>query len=125
MPQTVTPAGTVVTLGTLAVSETGGSEAEERMEDEKGLLGSLPSHRPSVASPRRARAREEAASRQAADAETERSTADAPNDSPSGGVGAIEDLARTGVGLAVDATTVGLGLAGRALGGIGRVLGRR
>jgi hypothetical protein len=83
------------------------------------VLGNLPRRRPSIESPRRARARAAAAEApptapSEGEAETERS-----------GIAEIEQLAMGGVRLAAGAAATGLKLAGRTVGGLGRVMGRR
>jgi hypothetical protein len=81
------------------------------------VLGSLPSRRLGVESPRRAQAR-----RAGARAPTEAPPEPAAADPGSSG---LEDLARAGAGLAFGTAAAGLRLAGRTVGGIGRVVGRR
>ena len=93
-----------------------------------GLLGDLPSHRPSVRSPRRedaaARAEKAAAAATAREARTHRpagtTTPNAPEQRPSG----AEQLARAGAGLALAPARIGLRLAGRAVDGLGKAVGR-
>jgi hypothetical protein len=88
-------------------------------DQDKGLLGNLPSRRPSVESPRRAEARLQAAERSEAE-----DVPAAPAGAEQGGAPGLEDLARAGTGLALDAAGIGLRLAGRAVGRIGRLAGR-
>ena len=91
-------------------------------KDDKSLLGNLPQRRPGVESPRRAEAR---ARRDAAGPESAgRAEARAGGDS-AGGSSGFEMLARAGAGLASGAAVAGLRFAGRAAGGIGKVVGRR
>jgi hypothetical protein len=83
------------------------------------VLGSLPRHRPNIETPRRARAR--------AAAET---ASAAPEPEPSAPaqrseIEQLEHLAIAGVRLAGGAAAGGLKLAGRAVGGLGRAVGRR
>ena len=88
-------------------------------EEDKEVLGSLPRRRPGIESPRRADAR-------AAAEQKDPRSAPASGAQPSGsGPGDLERLARAGVSLAGGATAAGLKLAGRAVGGLGRVVGRR
>jgi hypothetical protein len=84
-------------------------------EDGKEVLGSLPRRRPNIESPRRAGARAAAQK-----ARTEPAAASPREASHS----EVEQLAQTGVKLAAGAAAVGLKLAGRAVGGLGRVVGR-
>lgn len=96
-----------------------------------GLLGDLPSHRPSVRSPRRKTAA--AGSSKAAGTASEpvpvreararpagTTTPNAPEQRPSG----AEQLARAGAGLALAPARIGLRLAGRAVDGLGKAVGR-
>ncbi|MEK6277211.1 MAG: hypothetical protein AABM29_04275 [Actinomycetota bacterium] len=92
----------------------------EARDDDKGVLGSLPSRRPGVESPRRAEARQ-AAAQGAAETRERRPAAEEAGGGPTG----LEELARAGAGLATGAAAAGLKLAGRAAGGLGRVVGRR
>ena len=85
-------------------------------ENGKEVLGSLPHRRPGIESPRRARAR--ASSEQP-------SPGTAGSEAPSREPGDLEQLARTGIRVAGGAAGLGLKLAGRAVGELGRVVGRR
>ena len=98
-------------------------------QDGGGLLGDLPSHRPSVRSPRRkdAAARSAEAAAAGADPVRERrarpagtTTPNAPEQRTSG----AEQLARAGAGLALAPAKIGLRLAGRAVDGLGKAVGR-
>jgi len=102
-------------------------------QDGGGLLGDLPSHRPSVRTPRReaaaARAEKAAtaspgsASRPARERQSRpagTTTPNAPEQRPSG----AEQLARAGAGLALAPARIGLRLAGRAVDGLGKAVGR-
>jgi hypothetical protein len=88
-------------------------------EDGHEVLGNLPKRRPSIQSPRRAQAR----------ATSAEAPADAPSDSAAetgrSDIAEIERLAVGGVRLAAGAAATGLKLAGRTVGGLGRVMGRR
>ena len=88
-------------------------------EDGQDVLGSLPRRRPGIKSPRRAGAKA-AAQQRAAASPPPPSQPRAPESQPSD----LERLARAGIGVGVGATAVGLKLAGRAIGGLGRVVGR-
>ena len=84
--------------------------------DGNEVLGSLPRRRPAIESPRRASAR--AASREPA----------APPPAVESGrsdLAELEHLALAGARLAAGAAATGLKLAGRTVGGLGRVGGRR
>jgi hypothetical protein len=86
-------------------------------DDGHEVLGSLPKRRPSIESPRRARERDKAA----------KSAADSPPAPTSAGrseLAELERLAGAGVRLAGGAAVAGLKLAGRAAGGLGRIVGR-
>jgi hypothetical protein len=87
-------------------------------EDGQEVLGNLPRRRPSIESPRRARARANAA--RAADA-----PAEAPPEAERSDLRELEHLALAGARLAAGAAATGLKLAGRTVGGLGRVVGRR
>ena len=98
-------------------------------QDGGGLLGDLPSHRPSVRSPRRetaaARAKKAAAPSSGSPRATMSrpagtTTPNAPEQRPSG----AEQLARAGAGLALAPARIGLRLAGRAVDGLGKAVGR-
>lgn len=95
------------------------SEPEpEVSHTDKGVLGRLPRRRPGIASPRRASGREAAARASApptGDAAEERSRSELEQ---------LEQLAQAGVRVAGGAAAAGLKLAGRAVGGLGRVVGR-
>jgi hypothetical protein len=84
--------------------------------EEGGLLGKLPRSRPSVETPTRAAARDAAEPRHKPLAEPESGPA------PTGSE--FERLARVGVGLAGGAAAAGFRLAGRAVGEIGKAVGR-
>jgi hypothetical protein len=93
------------------------SVADGNGEDGHEVLGSLPRRRPGIESPRRARARAEAA-RQAVDpphGESEVSRSE---------LAELERLAGASVKIAGGAALAGLKLAGRAAGGLGRIVGR-
>ena len=104
----------------LPVSNTGGVDCYARRvpeaEDGKEVLASLPRRRPGIQSPRRAAAR---AAAERASAETP------PGTAAQGPRSELEELARAGVRLAGGVTAAGLKLAGRTVGGLGRVVGRR
>ena len=94
-----------------------------------GLLGDLPSHRPSVRSPRRKTPATGAPKAAPAGSEPVRetrarpagtTTPNAPEQRPSG----AEHLARAGAGLALAPARIGLRLAGRAVDGLGKAVGR-
>ena len=91
--------------------------------DDSGLLGKVPRHRPGVASPRRAAAREAAARRSHRPAAGDAATDTAPREA--GETSGFEQLARAGVGLATGVAGAGFRLAGRAAGELGKVVGRR
>jgi hypothetical protein len=121
-PWPCAPGLTPNTGGTGCYARAVASEAErnERAID-AGVLGSLPSRRPGVESPRRAEARQAAADRAGASR-----AAGGQGDAQSGeGPSGLEELARAGVGLATGTAAAGLKLAGRAAGGPGRGVGRR
>lgn len=88
-------------------------------EEGKEVFGRLPHRRPGIESPRRARAREGGASRPSP-ASGEPHAPEEPS-----APGELEQLARAGVKLAGGVTAAGLRFAGRAAGGLGRVVGRR
>ena len=106
-------------------SNTGGEDCYARRVAEPGeqgheeVLGILPRHRPNIETPRRARARA-TADRASESHEPESSTE--PHRSE---VEELERLARAGVRVAGGAAATGLKLAGRAISGLGRVVGRR
>jgi hypothetical protein len=87
-------------------------------EDEREILGSLPRRRPNIESPRRAGAR---AAAQKARTEP---AAESPREASRSELAEVEQLAQTGAKLAAGAAAAGLKLAGRAVGGLGRVVGR-
>jgi hypothetical protein len=87
-------------------------------EDEKDVLGNLPRRRPGIESKRRAKTR---SSKQKSSAARPRQTEPQPHSE----FGELEQLARAGAKLAAEAAGVGLRLAGRTVGGLGRVVGRR
>jgi hypothetical protein len=88
-------------------------------EDGQEILGSLPRRRPSIESPRRASAR--ASAERAAEA----APSQAPPEAEHSGLRDLEHLALGGARLAAGAAATGLKLAGRTVGGLGRVVGRR
>ena len=86
-------------------------------DDGKDVLGNLPRRRPGIASKRRAKTgsgQQKAAPR-----------ADRAEPQPRSELGELEQLARASAKLAAEAAGVGLKLAGRTVGGLGRVMGRR
>jgi hypothetical protein len=85
-------------------------------DDDSGLLGKVPKTRPGVESPRRVAARR----RPGPDPAPRAATAPEPRDESG-----FEQLARAGAGLAVGTAAAGFRIAGRALGGIGKAVGRR
>jgi hypothetical protein len=87
-------------------------------EDGKDVLGNLPRRRPGIESKRRATAR---SSRQKATGRRAERTEPQPRSE----LGELEQLARTSAKLAAEAASMGLKLAGRTVGGLGRVVGRR
>jgi len=87
-------------------------------EEGQDVLGNLPRRRPGIKSPRRAGA---GAAEQRATTPPPPSQPRDPGPQP----GELERLARAGVSIAGGATAVGLKLAGRAIGELGRVVGRR
>jgi hypothetical protein len=101
------------------------TEGENRTPGERGdaeerqVLGSLPRRRPAIETPRRASARA-AAERTSGTASSESARESAQPEHSE-----LEQLARAGARLAGGAAATGLKLAGRAVGGLGRVVGRR
>ena len=98
-------------------------------QDGGGLLGDLPSHRPSLRSPRRQAASERAAQakpgasspvREARARPAGTTTPNAPEQRESG----AEQLVRAGAGLALAPARIGLRIAGRAVDGLGKAVGR-
>ena len=98
-------------------------------QEDGGLLGDLPSHRPSVRSPRRKTAVKGASKAAGAASDPIRetrarpagtTTPNAPEQRSSG----AEQLARAGAGLALAPARIGLRLAGRAVDGLGKAVGR-
>jgi hypothetical protein len=87
-------------------------------EDGKEILGSLPRHRPNIESPRRAGARA------AAEKARTEPAAESPREASRSELAEIEQLAQTGAKLVAGTAAAGLKLAGRAVGGLGRVVGR-
>jgi hypothetical protein len=87
-------------------------------EDEKDVLGNLPRRRPGIESKRRVKAR---SSKQKSSAARPGRTEPQLRSEP----GELEQLARASAKLAAEAAGVGLKLAGRTIGGLGRVVGRR
>ena len=88
-------------------------------DDAKEVFGSLPRRRPGIESPRRARARE-AAARTSPEPPTRQGQPAAQSE-----LAELEEIARAGARLAAGAAASGLKLAGRTVGGLGRVVGRR
>jgi len=88
-------------------------------DDAKEVFGSLPRRRPGIESPRRARAREAAA--RTSPAPSTRQAQPAPRSE----LAELEEIARAGARLAAGAAASSLKLAGRTVGGLGRVVGRR
>ena len=86
-------------------------------EEGQDVLGSLPRRRPGIKSPRRS----------AAQASAKQASAPPPSQprDPGPQPGELERIARAGVSIAGGVTAVGLKLAGRAVGELGRVVGRR
>jgi hypothetical protein len=104
-----TPAEMIVTLATVAMTQ----------DDAHEVFGSLPRRRPGIESPRRARAREAAAKEPAP-------AAPAPAEAASRSeIAELEHLALAGARFAAGAAASSLRLAGRTVGEIGRVVGRR
>jgi hypothetical protein len=87
-------------------------------EDGKEVLGSLPRRRPNIESPRRAGARA------AAEKARTESAAETPREPSRSELAELEQLAQAGVKLVAGAAATGLKLAGRAVSGLGRVVGR-
>jgi hypothetical protein len=87
-------------------------------EEEKDVLGNLPRRRPGIESKRRAKTR---SSKQKSAAARPGRTEPQPRSE----LGELEQLARASAKLAAEAAGVGLRLAGRTVGGLGRVVGRR
>ena len=98
-------------------------------QDGGGLLGDLPSHRPSVRSPRRKAASERTSQAAAGASGPVRETrarpagTTTPNAPESRQTGA-EQLVRAGAGLALAPARLGLRIAGRAVDGLGKAVGR-
>ena len=94
-------------------------------KDGGGLLGDLPSHRPSVRTARRdaagASARARAARPRDSGPPKPPSHPAAPEQRPS----SAEQVVRTGAGLALAPARLGLRIAGRAVDGLGKAVGRR
>jgi hypothetical protein len=88
-------------------------------EDGEEVLGSLPRRRPGIETPRRASAR--AAAERASGAHR----TEPRQQSSQSQLQELEQLARAGARLAWGAAAAGLKLAGRAAGGLGRIVGRR
>jgi hypothetical protein len=93
--------------------------AEPGEERDPEVLGNLPRHRPNIETPRRARARAAAGTASAGAA------ANPPAQAQRSEIEELERLAIAGVRLAGGAAVGGLKLAGRAVGGLGRAVGRR
>jgi hypothetical protein len=87
-------------------------------EDGKDVLGNLPRRRPGIESKRRAKTRSSKQKSTGAGAERTKPR-------PGSELGELEQLARASARLAAEAASVGLKLAGRTVGGLGRVVGRR
>ena len=86
--------------------------------EEGGLLGKLPRSRPGVETATRVAARDAAERRAAAEPAAE------PESGPPSTTSGFEQLARAGAGLAGGAAAAGFRLAGRAVGEIGKAVGR-
>ena len=102
-----TPTGMIVTLAAVAMTQ----------EDAHEVFGSLPRRRPGIVSPRRAAARKAGPEEPAAAAPAAKASRSE--------IAELEELALAGARLAAGAAASGLRLAGRTVGGIGRVVGRR
>jgi hypothetical protein len=89
-------------------------------EEDSGLLGNLPKTRPGVESPRRAAARQ-----RRAEVPAGTTAAGGGREGESEDESGFEQLARAGAGLAGGAAAAGFRLAGRALGELGKAVGRR
>jgi hypothetical protein len=86
------------------------------------VFGSLPHRRPGIETPGRARARAGETRRpRTSRAKATEATAQSP---PPAQPGELEQIARAGLRVAGGVTSVGLRVAGRAVGGLGRVVGR-
>jgi hypothetical protein len=85
--------------------------------EEGGLLGKLPRSRPAVETPTRAAARDAAEPRRSEPLAE-------PESGPAQTGSGFERLARAGAGLAGGAAAAGFRLAGRAVGEIGKAVGR-
>ena len=92
---------------------------QEDAHEAEEILGSLPRRRPGIESPRRAEARKSPPPEPAPTASTAEAKASRSE------IAELEDLARAGARLAAGVTASGLRLAGRTVGEIGRVVGRR
>jgi hypothetical protein len=101
-------------------SEGEGLTAGERSDAKaKQVLGSLPRRRPAIETPRRASARAAAEKESGAPPDAQ------PQEAGQSELQELEQLARAGARLAGGAAAAGVKLAGRAVGGLGRVVGRR
>jgi hypothetical protein len=89
-------------------------------QDDHGLLGGLPRTRPGVESPRRAAARDSTGD--AGSSAVGREPIGEPAEREESG---FEQLARAAVGVAAGVAASGLRLGGRAIGELGKVVGRR
>jgi hypothetical protein len=87
-------------------------------DDGHEVLGSLPKRRPAIESPRRVSARAQAASNAA------EPTPDPPDQGTRSDLADLERLAGASARLAGGAAVAGLKLAGRAAGGLGRIVRR-
>ena len=86
-------------------------------DESQDVLGNLPRRRPGIKSPRRAAAK--------ADAEERAAPPPPPSQPrPAPQPGELERIARAGIGIAGGTAAVGLKLAGRAIGSLGKVVGR-
>jgi hypothetical protein len=92
--------------------------ADGNGEEGHEVLGSLPKRRPAIESPRRAHARAQAA-KKVADPAPESPARESRSE-----LAELERLAGAGVRLAGGAAAAGLKIAGRAAGGLGRIVRR-
>jgi hypothetical protein len=93
-------------------------ESDGGHDQGKDVLGNLPRRRPGIESKRRAGAR--SSKRRSAAAGAQPAKPESRSE-----LAELEQLARASVKLAAGAASVGLKLAGRTVGGLGRVVGRR
>jgi hypothetical protein len=96
-------------------------EPDAGHDEGKDVLGNLPRRRPGIESSKRAKAR---TGRKKAEAAGARSKP-APEPAQRSDLEDLERLAKGGARLAAGVAGTGLKLAGRAVGGLGRVVGRR